>query len=156
MIMQKQYSVSLAAPALTAWAAVSERFGDTGQWTSFLDSSHLDGDIAVGVERVCIQKGKTLTEKITKIDTVNYVLEYDLIQGRPFFLKAASNRWEVVSTGVNSCSLIMSPIFTPKWWGHPMMPVMLFSLKFILPKVLEEFKYWVETGDIHPRKKALL
>ena len=152
--MKSRFEIVMAIPAELAWVAAGEKFGETGQWTSFLDSSHMEGAVEVGGYRVCIDGKKTLTEQLTKFDPVNMVLEYELTGGRPPILKSAKNHWFVESLGPNRSKLVMIPTMEFKWWAVFLKPVLLLSIRVILPKVLEEFKHWAETGEAHPRKKA--
>ncbi|MBL4788427.1 MAG: SRPBCC family protein [Kordiimonadaceae bacterium] len=148
------FQIELDIPAERAWVAVGEKFGDTGLWTSFLDSSYMEGEVGVGGQRVCVQGKKKLTEHLTKYDPQTMTLEYELIGGRPAIVKFAGNRWTVVPLGSQRSKLTMSPTSQLRWWALPLAPVMSLVLRAILPKVLEEFKCWAETGELHPRKKA--
>jgi hypothetical protein len=152
--MKKLYEIEVDLPAKVVWVAACENFGETGQWTSFLDSSYLEGDVSGGGYRVCLQGRKKFTEHITKFDAENMLLEYELINGRPVIIESARNCWSVVPLGAERSKLIMSPIIVLKWWAKFLKPMLNLGLSGTLPKVLEEFKYWAETGDVHPRKKS--
>lgn len=150
----KTFEITLDIPAREAWTAIGEKFGETGQWTSALDSSHMIGDVAEGGHRVCIQGQKTLTEKVINYDNENMSLEYELVEGRPAIVESAFNNWSVKSTGPDTCLVTMRPVTKLKWWALPMTPVLAIGLNSILPKVLEEFKHWAETSEVHPKKLA--
>lgn len=152
--MKKEFQIELDISAEEAWTAVGEKFGETGQWTSSLDSSHLVGALDNAGSRVCIQGRKKLIEKITKFDPETMVVQYELIDGRPAMVKTALNKWSVKSLGPNRSIVTMNPTTTLKWWAILMTPVLSLGLNSLLPKILEEFRYWVETGEVHPRKKA--
>lgn len=152
--MKKTIQIELAISAELAWIAFGEKFAETGQWTSALDSSHMVGELAIGGYRVCTLNGNELTEQITKFDADNMTLEYELISGRPIIIKSGKNRWSVKPLGPNRCTLFMSPTIEVKWWAVIVIPILSLGLKANLSKVMEEFKYWAETGEVHPRKKA--
>jgi Polyketide cyclase / dehydrase and lipid transport len=152
--MKKRFQVELDISAEHAWIAIGEKFGETGQWTSLLDSSHLEGELTEGGYRVCIQGKKRLTENITRYDPENMTLEYELITGRPPIVKSAKNFWSVKSLEKNRSKVLMCPDIELKWWAIWLFPMMSLGLNASLSKVMEELKYWAETGNVHPRKKA--
>ncbi|MEX0299310.1 MAG: SRPBCC family protein [Kordiimonas sp.] len=153
--MNKVFEIELNISAEQAWVAVGEKFGETGQWTSLLDSSYLEGQLAPGGYRVCMQKNKKLTERITQFDPENMKLEYELIDGRPPIVQSAGNSWSIMSLGSKCCLVSMRPEISMKWWAVLLTPLLWLGLNTSLPKVLEEFKHWAETGTVHPRKKAM-
>ncbi len=152
--MKNSFEIDLNASAETVWNAVRNNFGEAGQWTSLLDSSHMVGAVSVGAHRVCQQGKKQLTEHITAIDEGRMVLHYELIEGRPNFIARAQNAWTVTALGPDQSRVTMRPVMTLKPWAFFMGPLLAMGLRGPLTKVLEEFKYWVETGEIHPRKRA--
>ncbi len=152
--MKNVYQIELDIPAEQAWVAIGEKFGETGQWTSLLDSSFMEGELAPGGCRVCLQKNKKLTEEITKFDPENMELKYELVMGRPPIVKSAGNSWSITPLDPRRCQVSMCPHITMKWWAVILTPLLWFGLNTSLPKVLEEFKYWAETGTVHPRKRA--
>lgn len=152
--MKKKFQLELDVSAEQAWVAVGDKFGETGQWTSLLDSSRMEGDIAVGGCRVCLDGRRTFTEHITAFDAKNMTLEYELVTGRPFIIKSARNSWSIRPLSSNSCLVIMKPSIELKWWAICMLPVLSLGLSSTLKKVMEELEYWVERGIVHPRKKA--
>ena len=152
--MRKEHSIEINKSAAEVWALIGDRFGDTGLWTSQLDSSHMVGEVDEGGHRVCKIGTKTLTENLTLFDPQNLVLEYDLIEGRPPIISTASNRWSVTALGPNRSRVTMRPDTKLKWWAGFLGPLIRSVTGKILAKVLEELKFWVETGEVHPRKKA--
>lgn len=153
--MKKRFEVELNIPAKQAWIEIGEKFGDTGQWTSTLDHSYLQGKLTEGGHRVCIKGKNRLTEHLTKYDPDNMFLEYELIEGRPPIVKSAANRWSVEPLGSRCCKVVMEPNIELRWWAMWLFPMMSLGLNSILVKVMKEFQHWVETGEVHPRKKAM-
>ena len=152
--MQKLFQITLDIPASEAWVVVGDKFGETGQWTSLLDSSHLEGALSEGGYRVCHQGKKTFTEQITSFDPEHMRLEYELVKGRPPIIKSARNSWCVTPVSETTSQMSMNPNITLHWWALWLTPLLSFGLNRDLKKVMEEFKYWAETGKVHPRKKA--
>ncbi len=148
------FEIELDISAQKAWELVGEKFGETGQWTSELDSSYMVGETGEGGHRVCKQGKKTFTEHLLKYDPDIMALEYELIEGRPAIIASAGNQWVIQPLGANRCKLVMSPVFKPHWWAFFMAPLISLGLKGPINRVLEEFKHWAETGELHPRKVA--
>lgn len=154
--MAKTYEIGLEIPANKAWSAISQKFGAAGQWTSLLKGSWMEGDVAVGGRRVCEQlNGNRAVERIVRLDQAAMILEYELTEGGPPILKSASNIWAAIAVGPNRSKVVMRPSLRLKWWATPLQPLLWFGLNRDLPKVLEEFRYWAEKGEAHPRKQAL-
>lgn len=153
--MKLRYSVDLNVTAVAAWAAIHDQFGAAGTWTSLLSGSRMVGPVAVGSQRVCDspQYGRAV-EKITHIDAGNMTLDYALTEGGPAFMTSGRNRWRVQPLGRTTCRVILTPEVELTWWATPMLPLVRFGLNGSMRKVLEEFKHWAETGEVHPRKKG--
>lgn len=147
--MTKSASIEIDVPAAVAWQAVGEEFGKTAEWTSELRGSYLDSDeVGVGVSRVCQRGKETLVETLTKYDPDTMTYTYEL-QNPGNGVKSAVNSWTVEPLGENRCRVTTTPTIQLGWWLKPMMALFIGS---VLKKVLEELKYWVETGTVHPRK----
>lgn len=150
--MKLKFYIDINVPAQKAWHELSEGFGDTGKWTSLLDSSILIGAAKSGAHRECRIGKRTLTEHITKMDHNDMQVDYELIDGRPPVVAYAFNSWSVSPLGETRCRVTMLPDIRMKWWAQPMGMLVRFGLSQTMPKVLIEFKHWVETGRVHPRK----
>ncbi|GLQ17361.1 SRPBCC family protein [Maritalea porphyrae] len=150
--MKMKFSIDIDVPAEKSWHKLCDGFGNTGEWTSLLDSSAMIGDVEPGSHRECHIGKKVLTENITHVDNLAMRIDYDLIKGRPAIVNAARNSWRVTSLGPNRSRVTMSPNMVMKWWAKPMGPLLVLGLNQTMPKVLEEFKFWAETGRVHPRK----
>lgn len=150
--MKLQFFIDIEVPAEKAWHELSEGFGDTGKWTSLLDSSVLIGEAKAGSHRECRIGKKILTENITRLDHTAMQIDYDLIQGRPLIVRTAQNSWQVTRLGAQRSRVTMQPNMVMAWWALPLAPLLILGLKQSMPTVLEEFKHWAETGRVHPRK----
>lgn len=150
--MRLHFSTNIDAPATEVWHKLSYGFGETGQWTSLIDSSAMIGEPGVGAHRECRIGNKVLTEHITRMDHNHMIVDYDLVKGSPPIVKKGSNQWSVVTLSERSCRLEMTPNIQMKWWAAFLGPLVVMGLKKSMPTVLEEFKHWVEKGHPHPRK----
>lgn len=152
--MKKSRTVELNISAERAWEAIGNRFGDNGLWASSLTSSHLTGDLAEGVERICMNKEHETVEKLTLYNPQNMVLAYEITSDLPPIIKTAKNRWSVKSLGANKSSMTSEVTSDLVWWATPLSPLMTMAVSSILTKAMDELKHWAETGEQHPRKKA--
>lgn len=150
--MKMTFFIDIDVPAERAWKELSQGFGDTGKWTSLLDSSTLIGEAKTGAHRECRIGNKTLTEHITGMDHNAMQVDYQLIDGRPPIVRQAKNSWSVSPLSKTRCRVTMSPDIEMKWWAMPMGPLVRVGLGQTMPKILEEFKHWAEMGRVHPRK----
>ena len=152
--MRQRFQIELDVDANIAWAAISQRFGDTAHWTSLLEQSHLEGELGCGGRRVCCNRISVYVEEISAFDEAGMSLEYELTEGKPVIIERAINTWSIESSEQGNCILTMQPDIRLYWWSRPLAPFVRLGLRVQLRKVLEEFKHWIETGRVHPRKAA--
>lgn len=152
MKISKEITVNVSVDK--AWDLIGENFGGAGDFSSVLHGSHLEGELDVGAKRVCdLGKKKTAVETIIQFDRQARVLTYVLSEGLPPFMMRAQNKWEVIEKGPNTTVLRITPIMDIKWWGLPLVPLMMVSVGPLLTRFLEEAKHLLETGTLHPRAK---
>jgi len=156
MKFQMQKSIDINAPADKVWATVTGEFGDVAKWSSGLAASHVVVDAQSGeaTGRVCepypgsLFGTDTVEEILTELDHSVRCLTYRATK-LPKGFRNAQNRWCIVETSHNSCRLEISPTAEMN---------LLFGLLFkaavgkIVNEALEELKYYLETGQLHPRK----
>lgn len=152
--MKKSRTVELNISAERAWEAIGNRFGDNGLWAASLTSSHLTGGLAVGVDRICMNKEHETVERLTLFDPKNMELAYKITSDLPAIIKTAKNHWSVKSLGTNKSSMTAEVTSNLVWWAIPLSPLMTMAVNGILTKAMDELKHWAETGEQHPRKKA--
>lgn len=152
--MKKSRTVELNISAERVWEAIGNRFGDNGLWAASLTSSHLMGDLAVGVNRVCMNKQQKIVERLNLFDAKKMHLAYEITSDLPAIVKTAKNHWSVKSLGANRSSMTAEVTSDLVWWATPLSPLMTIAVSGILTKAMDELKHWAETGEQHPRKKA--
>jgi hypothetical protein len=132
-----------------------------GEWASTVAHSEVktDAEVPEGAEvggRVCRVPGMgEVHECLTAYDELNKTFSYE-IQGLPFIVMAASNNWSVATIDGDRSRVSME-IFArvlPVIGWLMIIPVKL-QLNKMTQVLLEDLKHFVETGDVHPRKKAL-
>lgn len=152
--MKISREITVGVSADKAWELIGENFGNVGDFSSLLHSSHLEGELDVGAKRVCdLGKKENAVETIIHFDRQARVLTYLLTKGLPPFMTRVQNHWEVIEKGPNNAVLRTSPTMDIKWWGLPLVPLMRVGVGPVLNKFLMEAKHLLETGALHPRVK---
>ncbi|MDJ0753866.1 MAG: SRPBCC family protein [Ardenticatenaceae bacterium] len=157
--MEVKRELTVNASAQTLWKILGEDYDRVGEWTSEVPTSKPNPDLPEGQGRVCSTEGfGDAKETITEFSPRDRVLAYTAeIEKMPFFVKEMGNRWEVVPRGDKRALVKMHlkgrllPVF-----AQLMGPVMKKQMAKSADTLLEELKYYAETGDIHPRKKKQL
>lgn len=151
--------LNVNAPASRLWQILAEDYDRVGEWTSEIAQSTANPDLAVGEGRVCTTDGfGDVKETITAFDENARQFSYAAeISTFPFFVKEVSNTWRVEASGSERSVVHMHlharllPLF-----AQLMGPVMKRQMAKSADIILEELKYYAETGKIHPRKQAQL
>ncbi|MBV1911509.1 MAG: SRPBCC family protein [Kangiellaceae bacterium] len=154
--MKKSYEINLDTSADYAWQVIAEQFGDMGKWTSVLTHSYMKSEVGVGSHRVCINHNNSITEEITKYDSVSRICTYKIIVNKPIFIEDGTNQWQVIALGTNRSRLVAHINIQLVWWAKLLKPLLSFGLDLIFGRIMEEYKHWTECGEVHPRKKISL
>ncbi|MEM8862159.1 MAG: SRPBCC family protein [Chloroflexota bacterium] len=154
--------LKINAPADRVWQVIAHDFANISHWASGVPKSTvnvsaaaLDGATVGG--RTCDVPGfGKVNETFTAYNEAAKSFTYEA-EGGPFFLRSAHNSWQVSplnehETEVSlAAELVLMPVFRTL-----MAPILRRQLNKIVAETTEELKYYVETGEIHPRKRALL
>ncbi len=94
-----------------------------------------------------------LKEKILQYSNENHSLSYEVAEGMPFVVKYATNTWKLVPLGQDKSKLQMVMDIQLKGiMGAIMQPMMKMMMSKMGNELTEEFKYYVENRQPHPRK----
>ncbi|MEL6150237.1 MAG: SRPBCC family protein [Chloroflexota bacterium] len=160
--MKLSSTVVINAPAEKVWQVVAHDFAKIGEWASGVEKSVINVEAAtpegatVG-GRVCSVPGfGQIRETFTEYDEAGKTFTYEAT-GMPFFVTSAHNGWAVQAIDANtsrvSFNLEMNVL---PLVGTLMAIPMKMQLTKLLDEATEELKYYVEIGEIHPRKQALI
>ncbi len=108
--------------------------------------------LAVLREGVMFQVLESIKEKITEYSETEHVLSYDVYDGMPSMVRHMNNYWELTKLGNGSVKLEMR--MTMKIggiMGAMMKGMMKKKMSKTADQIIEEFKYFTETGNPHPR-----
>lgn len=160
MHKQVKAHIIIDAPASKAWRILAHEFDNIDKWSSGIDESKPlinlsvpDGATVGG--RVCLSDGLggDVEEAFTYYDEETMRFGYKGLGELPLFMKSAENNWTVHSLKSNKSRVEFRAeveIATiPALFMTPLMPILK---KLLGTRTLEEFKYYVENDQPHPRK----
>lgn len=146
----------IAKPVQDVWEVAGYQFGHAHIWGSILRHSEGHGEKISGPvcdSRTCnIQGMGTVKEKVIEFNPDQHTLAYEVVQGFPFFVKRAVNRWHLSEKGTHTEICMHAEIELQGFIGTLMGPLMKFQINRILHTAVEDLKYYIENGRPHPRK----
>lgn len=154
MIIEKEIIINKGIE--TAWQVLGPQFADAYKWASAVNHSEGKGPGIHGAtcsERGCSTSIGKLKEKILQYSDGNHLLSYQAVEGMPSMIKQATNTWQLSSIGQHTTKLqIEMKFLIGGFLGIMMKPIMRMQLSKMGKEMTEEFKYYVENGQPHPRK----
>ena len=163
--MQIKKSITVDQSMEKVWQIMATDYTKVGEWTSEIAVSENNDEVKTKLEdapaggRVCTAPGfGDVKETITHFDESKKHFRYKAdISSMPFFVKGIANTWSFRSLGPKKTEVNMKlDLDLNAFPGALMAPLMRVKMSKTANTILEELKYYAETGNIHPRKvKAL-
>jgi hypothetical protein len=154
MVLEREIVINTNIEA--AWQVLGPQFPYAFKWASAVNHSEGKGDSLNGStcsERGCETVLGKLKEKLLTYSAENYLLSYELAEGMPSMVNYATNTWRLISLDSNKTVLRISINFRFRGLaGILMQPMLKIQLSRLGKHLLEEFKYYVESGKPHSRK----
>lgn len=158
--------LKIQAPIDTVWKIWAVDFDKAGDWMAFVNHSYeVDPTVAVAdapiAGRVCefstSVDGPIAVEDVTKFDHVNYELDI-AVTPKNFPAPIVKNLVSTKLIKISEEETIMDFVANVKLTtlGNIMSPVIKAGFSKQLGQMLEELKYYAETGVVHPRKQKKL
>ncbi len=150
--------ITVAASAKRAWQVLAEQYGDAGVWTSVLESTTLTGQLGVGAIRTCHSKAigffpaSVVEEQLVEYKPETFEFTYIAEKGLPGIFKRATNAWTIQPLDAGSCIVRSQATLITSAWIFPIRWIFPLLIKRDLSKVFEEMAYYIERGELHPRK----
>ena len=139
-----------------AWKVLGGQFTEVDKWASAVTHSEGSGKKFNGAtcsERGCSTSMGGLKEKLTKFSNESHSLSYQIVEGMPSMVKYAENNWHLSAIGDKKSKLQMRmELEISGLLGMIMQPMMKIQMSKMGKELTEEFKYYVENGQPHPRK----
>lgn len=156
--MKITQEIIIDKPITDCWEVLGNQYTELHRWASPVN--HAEGDGKVGLNgascdiRGCNVSGMgDITEKLTDFDPENHFLSYEVITGLPKMMEVAKNSWCLTAVSPNRTKLKMNGFIELNGFlANLMKPMIKIQFKSMTKNIVEEFKYYVETGKPHPRK----
>lgn len=154
-------TITINAPAERVWHIVAHEFANIGTWATAIPNSSGLADLPVPENahvggRACqaaIPGFSTVHERFTYYDEANMRFGYAAIAGLPGFMQRAENNWSVRAlTPEQSEVQIRGEMELYDPWGWFLGPLLQMQMGRTGKRTIEELKYYIETGQPHPRK----
>lgn len=164
--MKIEHKTEVNAGVEKVWKVVATDFDKASEWMALVPASHKIGenlgfDGAPMEGRVCQlsdePNGLYAEEKFTHFDASNHVYHMEVVPKNGKIPVEKNNVIvKVESLGLNKSQVTWTSDITLKPLGKVMYPVLKLGLSKGFAELLEELKYFVETGEPHPRKMKAL
>ncbi|MEM9361354.1 MAG: SRPBCC family protein [Bacteroidota bacterium] len=145
-------------PIAECWDVLGKQYTEISKWASAVN--HAEGDGKEGLNgancdiRGCDVSGiGAIQEKLIAFEPDQYFLAYQVIAGLPKMMRSGQNNWRLTAIDSERTRVNMKAVVEPKGLiGNLMKPVIKMNFKKMSGHLLEEFKYYVEKVEPHPRK----
>ncbi len=150
--------IFIDAPIEKAWEVLGPQFENAQVWaTSVTRSEALNKESLNG--STCTIRGCSIAgmgdveEKLLTYSSKDHSLSYVVTDGLPKMVRYLSNSWKLIDLGNGKSKLEMTiEMKTGGFMGWMMGGMMKRKLTKLSAEVAEEFQYYVENGNPHPRK----
>jgi hypothetical protein len=142
-----------------AWEVLGNQFTEAHLWSKNFKTSEPGGNPKLP-ELAYLHRATTTDKGVNwqELDTYNptdYSLSYHVSKGVPPIAKSLKGEWSLTKMGDEQSRLKIHFIFESKGiLGLVMSPIIAKKLENASKEIGEEFKYYVENGNPHPRKVA--
>ena len=150
--------ITVQASAERAWQVLAEQYGEAATWTSALESTILTGKLGVGAIRTCHSKAigpfpaSVVEEQLIEFNPEEYKFTYIAEKGLPSIFKSATNAWFIEPLNSQSCNITSHATLKASLWIFPIAWIFPIIIKRDLKTIFDEMAYYIERGEIHPRK----
>lgn len=139
------------------WEILGPQFENAQVWASSIKHSEaLNSESLNG--STCTIRGCSVTgmgeikETLLSYSSENHSLLYEVKEGMPKMVRYASNNWQLVDLGNGKTKLKMKiEMKTGGFMGWMMNGMMKKKMTKLSSEIAEEFKFYVENGEPHPR-----
>ena len=154
--MEFKREITINQPIAAVWEVLGNQYSEAYKWAGGLNHSQGYGQPALeGAScnnRACDTTSGKFQEEIRIFDPKNHTLEYEAIEGFPFFVDKAVNNWQLSQLGNQTKVNMRLTVETKGLVGAIMSPMMKMQMNKIIATVLDDLKHYVETGEPSPSK----
>ncbi|MFD2561474.1 SRPBCC family protein [Aquimarina rubra] len=156
--MEFKKEIIINKPIEAVWDVLGNQFGDAYKWASGLNHSkafsppRING--APSNNRSCELPSGKIKEVIREFDANKHILEYEVIEGFPFFVDTAINNWQLTKISADRTQVEMHLVVKTRGLiGSIMNPMMRMQLNKQLVHIPNDLKHFVETGKPSQNKE---
>lgn len=136
------------------WKVFGGGYTDIYKWMSGVTSSDAEGepfgDSPVG-SRKLKANGITFSEKLVHFSNAERAFTYEVI-GLPFIIKSATNVWHFSEADGKVALNMHLQMQTANGFGWLLNGLLKKNLSKAMYLLHQDFKHYMETGEVHPRK----
>lgn len=157
-MIEIELSTEIEKSADECWKVFGGRYADIHKWLSGVTSSNAEGE-PFGESPVGSRRIKTPTisfsEKLIHFSNAERAFTYQVI-GLPFVVKSAINEWHFSENGENSKLNMHLKLEAAMGFGWLLNGLLKKNIGKAMYLLHQDFKYYMEKGEVHPRKAKVL
>lgn len=146
----------IGKPIEEVWDVLGNQFGEIDRWASLIHKSEMSGEPTIPGLSHSIRSTETTggptKQQLTAFNPNKHTIAYKAIAGTPVFFKSVNAEWSLVKKDDNITGLTLDFEVQFKGLGFLLMPLVKIKLGKVGDELLDDFKFYVETGKPHNRK----
>lgn len=153
--MEFNREIIINKPVERVWEVLGTQFGHVCNWASGVNKSSASAESKKTTDftnRACDTTSGNVKEVVNIFDSKNYELEYEVIEGFPFFVKTGKNNWKLTAVGNKTKVNMNLQVVTQGFVGAVMRPMMKMQMSKLADNAADDLKIYVETGSPSARK----
>ena len=153
--MEAEYTIEINRPAADVWAILSDRYADIGEWATAVPASRPNPD---GDGRLCetpFRGFREVRETMLHHDEDAMTFTYTATSV-PRWIGRPKNTWMVEPIDDDRCRAGFRPALDASIVGLMLFRLAGFKMDELANEVLTDLKYFAETGQPSPSKRAAL
>ena len=153
-MIEIKLSTEIDRSAEECWKVFGGGYTDISKWMSGVSSSTAEGepfgDSPIG-SRKLVAQGITFSEKLVYFSNAERAFTYSVI-GLPFVIKAANNEWKFTEKDGEVTLHMHLRIEILGGFGWLLNGLVKKQMSKSMYLLHQDFKYFMENGEVHPRK----
>ncbi len=153
-MVEVKLNTEIECSAADCWQIFGGKYAEISVWKSGMSSSTAEGE-PVGDSPIGSRKlkasGLTFSEKLVHFNNAERAFTYEVV-GLPFVVSSAKNEWKFTETNGTATLQMHLRLQTATGFGWILNGLLRKNLTKEMGKLHQEFKYFMENGEVHPRK----
>ena len=153
-MIEIKLSTDIEKTAEECWSVFGGKYADISTWKAGMTSSVAEGD-PVGDSPIGSRKlkasGLTFSEKLVHFSNAERAFTYEVI-GLPFVVSSAKNEWKFSEVNGKATLHMHLRLEIATGFAWILGGILSKNMSKEMGKLHQEFKYYMEKGEVHPRK----